>query len=198
MNTKNNLRFRESQCRLENAMLELMNQTDFEKITVRKLCETAQVNRSTFYAHFVDLYDMLEQMESRLHQELLDSLPATVNPEDMFFSPQVLVLFLQHIRAHRHFYRIALRTRKEFPLPQSFEPMWNQVIKPRCRAAGILSEAEMMYYFVYFQAGFTMVLKRWVDCDCQESETDLAATLCNSLPSCLASKKQPDARPRLD
>ncbi|MBO5473038.1 MAG: TetR family transcriptional regulator [Lachnospiraceae bacterium] len=40
-----------------------MKSTAFEKITVKKLCEKAEVNRSTFYAHFTDIYDMLDKME---------------------------------------------------------------------------------------------------------------------------------------
>ena len=163
-------------------MLELMKDTEFEKITVKKICEKAKVNRSTFYAHFVDIYDMLETMESHLHQELLDSLPRQSIPEDMMFSKQLTITFLQHIRKHQYFYRIALKTRKDFPLKQGYEPMWNQVIKPRCKHSGICSEEEMLYYFVYFQAGFTMLLKRWVENGCKESEAELASLLQNCLP----------------
>lgn len=63
MNTKNNQRYRETEIRMDAAMLELMKHTEFEKITVKKICETAGVNRSTFYAHFTDIYDMLDRME---------------------------------------------------------------------------------------------------------------------------------------
>ena len=55
MNTKNNQRYQETEIRMEAAMLKLMEHTDFEKITVKKICETAGVNRSTFYAHFTDI-----------------------------------------------------------------------------------------------------------------------------------------------
>lgn len=183
MNTKNNLRFRETQIRMETAMLDLMKHLDFEKITVKQICQKAGVNRSTFYAHFIDIYDMLEKMEAHLHEELLKSLPASGSPDKMMFSDELLVFFLQHIRKHQHFYRIALKTRKEFPLKQGFDPMWNQVIKPKCEAAKITSEAEMMYYFVYFQVGFTMLLKRWVDSGCQESASEIAGLISCCVPS---------------
>lgn len=182
MNTKNNQRYQETEIRMEAAMLKLMEHTDFEKITVKKICETAGVNRSTFYAHFTDISDMLGKMEYHLQQELLDAYPAQSNLEDMMFSRQLLEPFLKHIRKHQYFYRIALQTRKEFPLPRGFDSMWNQIIKPRCQRAGITSEAEMMYYFVHFQAGFTIVLKRWVDTGCSQSETELAQVIENCTP----------------
>ena len=59
MNTKNNKRFYETEIRMESAMLEIMKSTEFEKITVKRICEKANVNRSTFYAHFIDIYDMI-------------------------------------------------------------------------------------------------------------------------------------------
>lgn len=71
MNIKNNQRFRKTEIRMEAAMLELMKNTKFEKITVKKICEKAKVNRSTFYAHFLDIYDMLDKMERELRKELL-------------------------------------------------------------------------------------------------------------------------------
>lgn len=108
MNTKNNQRYRETEIRMDAAMLELMKHTEFEKITVKKICETAGVNRSTFYAHFTDIYDMLDRMEDFLHQELLESYPFHSNPEDLPFSDPLILLFLQHIRKHQYFYRIAL------------------------------------------------------------------------------------------
>ena len=52
MNKKNNHRFRETEIRMQTAMLEIMKTTEFKKITVKKICEKAGVNRSTFYAHF--------------------------------------------------------------------------------------------------------------------------------------------------
>ena len=52
MNKKNNHRFRETEIRMQTAMLEIMKNTEFKKITVKKICEKAVVNRSTFYAHF--------------------------------------------------------------------------------------------------------------------------------------------------
>ena len=72
MNTKNNKRFYETEIRMEAAMLEIMKNTEFEKITVKKICEKANVNRSTFYAHFIDIYDMIDKMEMELSRELLN------------------------------------------------------------------------------------------------------------------------------
>lgn len=188
MNTKNNQRFRETELRMESAMLKLMESTEFEKITVKKLCEKAKVNRSTFYAHFTDIYDMLGKMERELSRELLESF---ADKEDYdIFSQESFLYFLKHIRKHQYFYKINLRTRTSFPISQGYESLW-KIIKSRCEQAGVLDEEEMRYYFISFQAGFTMVLKHWVDTDCSIPERKVAVIIQNSIPHILTRDEAP-------
>lgn len=41
----------------------LLREKPLEKITVRELCEKAEINRSTFYKHYLDCYDLLDKIE---------------------------------------------------------------------------------------------------------------------------------------
>ncbi|WP_294578075.1 TetR/AcrR family transcriptional regulator [uncultured Thomasclavelia sp.] len=186
MNKKNNQRFRETEIRMESAMLELMKTMEFEKITVKKICEQAQVNRSTFYAHFIDIYDMLDKMEKELRKELLESYDTKDN---LIFSKSSFINFLKHIKKHKYFYKINLQNRKSFPLQQGYEPLM-AIIKEHCYRAGIIDNDEIMYYFIYFQAGFTMTLKHWVDTNCKLSEAEIATIIENCLPAVLVNRKE--------
>lgn len=181
MNTKNNKQFQNSDVRMKCAMLELMNTTPFDKITVRLICERAKVNRSTFYAHYADIYDMIEQMETNLQKKLMDEYLASEKVIPL--SRESFITFLEFIKKHRDFYRVALKARREFPIKQGYVPLWDQIIRPLCLEAGIASEDEMMFYFVGFQAGFTMILKRWVEQDCVQSEEKMAEIIRNIIPS---------------
>lgn len=187
MNIKNNQRFQDTEKRMEVAMLELMKVTDFDKITVKKICEKAEVNRSTFYAHFIDIYDMMDKMEVELRKEMLESYKH--EGEFQIFSKQSFVHFLEHIKKHKYFYKINLQTRKSFPLKQGFDKLW-KIIESRCKIAGITDEEEILYYFIGFQAGFTMILKHWVDMDCIISEKRVATIIQNSLPSIIEKGKK--------
>ncbi len=55
---------------LQNAFLELLHQKPVQAITVKELCERAGVNRGTFYKHYRDVYDLMEQMEAGLLRDL--------------------------------------------------------------------------------------------------------------------------------
>lgn len=181
MNKKNNKQFQDSDVRMKKAMLELMNTMPFDKITVRLICGKAGVNRSTFYAHYADIYDMIEQMETNLHQSLLANYPAS--EKTIPLSTESFHTFLKFIREHKYFYRVALKARREFPLKQGLETLWDEIIRPFSLKAGVTSENEMMYYFVGFQAGFTMILKRWVEQDCAQSEEKIAQIIRTIIPS---------------
>ncbi|NLW78193.1 MAG: TetR/AcrR family transcriptional regulator [Ruminococcaceae bacterium] len=63
---------------IQGAFLELLNQKSIQNITVKELCERAGVNRGTFYLHYHDVYDLLDQMQKALLAELnalLDGTP---------------------------------------------------------------------------------------------------------------------------
>ncbi len=56
---------------LERALDQLLAIKDFESISVGEIAETATLNRATFYAHFVDKFDLLEAMVASRFQDLL-------------------------------------------------------------------------------------------------------------------------------
>ena len=67
MNTKNNQRTRLSKMMLKNALLDLLREKGMiTKISVRELCERADLNRSTFYAHYSEPKQLLAEVEDEL------------------------------------------------------------------------------------------------------------------------------------
>ncbi len=59
---------------LKQSLLELMAAKPVGKITVTDICESADVNRGTFYSHYQDAYDLLGQIEDELMAEIMASL----------------------------------------------------------------------------------------------------------------------------
>ena len=56
MNTKNNKRKRESQRKIETAFIELLQEKELNQISVIAICKKANLNRSTFYSSYLDIY----------------------------------------------------------------------------------------------------------------------------------------------
>ncbi|AIQ30109.1 hypothetical protein P40081_19560 [Paenibacillus sp. FSL P4-0081] len=53
------------------SLFELMEEKDFDKITIQNLTERAQINRATFYAHFQDKYELLDEIIKKSAEELI-------------------------------------------------------------------------------------------------------------------------------
>ena len=98
---------RETEKRIETSLLQLMKEQTFETISIRQLIDLAEVNRSTFYRHYLDKYDLLEKIENRLldelqayYQEALDSaclfkLEKDFKVNDYIHEKQNLFLFFE-------------------------------------------------------------------------------------------------------
>ena len=54
---------------IDDALLESLRQTPFEKITIDMLCKKALINRSTFYKYYVDKYELLSDFIDRTLSE---------------------------------------------------------------------------------------------------------------------------------
>lgn len=72
--TKLDRRVRYTKLMLRQSLLELMKKEDVDKISVTDICKQADINRSTFYAHYSTPTDLLNQIE----EELFDKLNVTL------------------------------------------------------------------------------------------------------------------------
>ena len=63
MNTPNNKRKRDSQEKIEKTFLQLIQKKNITEISVSTICEIAKLNRSTFYANYIDVYDLVEKVK---------------------------------------------------------------------------------------------------------------------------------------
>ncbi len=108
------LRVRRTRKLLQTALMELTIQKGFDSVTVTDICEQAMVNRATFYRHYVDKYDLLDQYMNELY-ELLDQSQGEPSLDSPKGPPEGLVRMLEHLRNHADFYRAMLGP-KGYPL----------------------------------------------------------------------------------
>lgn len=59
------------------AFIGLREKKPLEKLTVKELCEAADINKSTFYVYYRDVYDLSDKIEDEIVTEVLKSLDNT-------------------------------------------------------------------------------------------------------------------------
>jgi AcrR family transcriptional regulator len=70
---------RKTRAQLRQALTQLLEEQELRSITVQALTRRADINRGTFYAHYRDIYDLVEQTEKELFDEIeamLDAYPS--------------------------------------------------------------------------------------------------------------------------
>ena len=72
MNTNNNKRKRDSQEKIEKTFLQLIQKKNISEISVSTICKIAKLNRSTFYANYIDIYDLVEKVKTKMSEDFAE------------------------------------------------------------------------------------------------------------------------------
>ncbi|MDP5276445.1 TetR/AcrR family transcriptional regulator [Chengkuizengella axinellae] len=112
MANKEDLRIIRTRKLIGEAFLKLIKQKGFDNITIQNIADEAMINRATFYLHYQDKYDLLDQMMNSVLQELLN----IYNPKKHIQKQQVMISKLrltiqsvyENVERHRSFYQVML------------------------------------------------------------------------------------------
>ncbi len=105
MEKRPDLRIIKTKKALYESLLDLMKDETFEEIKVSDICNKALVNRSTFYAHYNDKYELLVELLDELKKNLLSTLKKNeneINTKEYFM--EMLKLLINHIDEKRKIY----------------------------------------------------------------------------------------------
>jgi len=78
----------------------LIENPDISKLTVQKLAQRAELNRATFYLHFIDINDLLKQVVYDIFDDLLSKTSPTLQIDNLNNQEQ-LITFLDYFYKHR-------------------------------------------------------------------------------------------------
>lgn len=93
-------RIKKTKQSIKNAFMELRTKKSIEKITVKELCELADINKSTFYSHYEDINALSDALEYEMVLTIISSIPRDLdytfdNPE--LFTREVTIAFAKHM-----------------------------------------------------------------------------------------------------
>ena len=109
MNKKTDLRIVKTKKVLFDTLLKLMRQKNFDKIKISDICDEALINRSTFYAHYEDKYELLDDFIEDLKISLLKDLEDNVNNvTTKEYIMKLLSILIDHIDEKRDIYSAIL------------------------------------------------------------------------------------------
>ena len=180
MNTKDNQRSRITKLLMKQAYIHLMHEKPTAKITVKDICATAEVNRSTFYLHYSQTNDILIELEDEAIGQVSASLRniggSTAAPSD---ARQYLLGFLRYIQRNGELFRTLLVENSD---PHFRRKLFDFAMEITANAFDISLESERknaVYRFII--SGSIDLLTEWIRSDytiSEQAECDLLYNLC--------------------
>lgn len=151
---------------IREAVLELLKEKSSDRITVKEICEKAQINRATFYKHYDNTYDLLEKLEG----ETLDVLEEKLSGVDLTNLRSFFGIVLQVVRDNSDYYEIMFAETGDRSFRDRMFALClcknMEVIK---RFFPALDDSRKTWLYYFFAEGITGVMRKWMSEGYRES-----------------------------
>ena len=162
---------------LKESLMALMEQKDITKITIKELCQRADVNRSTFYAHYRDQYDLLLQIEDYILEEINVNLSG-FDMEDRCGTFRILENIFCYIKDNSGFCRLLLSERGDVQFQKRVMDLCQSRYIEQWLTSQKHVEAETVeYLYLYLVNGSIGVVQNWLRTGMRRSPSEMAELL---------------------
>lgn len=171
---------------LKDSLLELLREKPLPKITIKEICENADVNRSTFYLHYADQFALCDEIEND-SVEKINTCLAKVSMKNNRI--EGLTEFLAYMKANGELFKILMRP----DFNNSFRVRFSEVAVKKLAELDYhdnVSEKDKDYIYRFIFMGTLGMLEKWVKNDFDLSPEDLASFIISLMPSITASLKK--------
>ena len=162
--------------RLDEALIELLEEKDLEYITVKEICQRAGVNRSTFYLHYETVADLVNETLEMINQrflsyfpqreeEVLGNMGSRERKELVLVTREYLLPYLHFIRDNKKVYRAAFRNPGSMQAYARYGELKQHILGPILERFEIPA-AHRPYYIAYYVEGIAAIIKEWLRQDC--------------------------------
>lgn len=171
-------RTRYTRLAMQDALVELLQDQPLGSITVKALCERADVNRSTFYAHYTSIEDLLHDIEDETMAWVTAALDQLLAQPDSAGIEHVIERICQYIADNRKHLQVLMSPKADIGFQQQLLGLIysRQTVAEQLQpAANDPVEAQMRMRFAV--SGSIGLLQYWLATDLAASPVDPAALL---------------------
>lgn len=165
MNVKNNKRRKASQEKIEKAFIELLQTCQIKEITVSDIIKNTGLNRSTFYANYIDIFDLADKTREKLENEFSDLFA----DHDYAGAHTGALKMFTHIKENQIFYKTYFKL--------CYDDKHLVSIYDTKRAEQEHMDGNLKYHIEFFRNGLNAIIKLWLAGGCQESPAEMAEVL---------------------
>ena len=170
--------------RMNLALISLLKKKPLEYITVKELCEAAGVHRSTFYLHYENIGDLLEETARYLLDDFFSYFPtdkkeitfqlSTCELDDLnFITDEYLTPYLTYIKDHKTVFLTVILNVKSLGFDSVYKRLFKNIFNPILDRFHY-SVTDREYVMMYYLNGINAIILEWLKADCQKSTDEIA------------------------
>lgn len=154
--------------------VKLLHEKPLPKITVKEICELADINRATFYKHYADPYDLLLQIEQELTADISRYLDGMQYSNLGSVSVDLLAGIFGYIRENAQLCSVLLSD----SLNLEFRRKIVDFVQQQCVAAWskemLIAPEKAEYTFTFAAYGSVGVIQKWLSDGMKKSDAEMA------------------------
>lgn len=170
--------------KMDLALISLLKKKPFEYITISELCNEAGVNRSTFYLHYENIGDLLNETARYLIDDFISYFTAAKNSFNFdfstrerdqlnFISDKYLIPYLTYIKDNKEVFATLMSNGKSLGFDKTYERMFESIFNPILKRFNY-PEEDRKYVMMYYLNGITAINNEWLKNKCDRPVEEIA------------------------
>ncbi len=175
--TKENRRVKVTKMLLKKSFIELLKTKEISRITIKEICKEADINRSTFYAHYTDQYDLMKKIQDELVENVEVYLYPYIHDETATVSMEMLEGVFEYIRENAEICKLLLSERGDIYFQKRMlNLVYGKYMEDLTKNLGLKKE-EAEYVYAYSITGSIGIIQKWLNDDMKKSPKFMAKIL---------------------
>lgn len=162
---ENDRRTRLTKALIRQAFTSLLEEKPIQRIAVTELCQRAGINRSTFYAHYGDIYDLLQQIEEDMLRDFQQALAPLLEADLEMLSPlQITTGIYRCLKDNADLCTVTLGEHgdKDFAL-RLVSIGRESYLRAYSRQFPAATRRQLEYFYAFASGGHMGLLRQWVE-----------------------------------
>ena len=166
---------------IQKSFMEILQNKSFDSITVGDIAKAAKINRGTFYLHFLDKFDLLDQIEQQLFGDLgnhIDELQSSYSSTFTFEKgqEQLAATLFSSIKMHAPLLKIFLSDRGRAGFHLRFRAAFSEKVRVNLEKNKIFTDqlnVPMEYFLSFITSAFLGLIEQWVQNDLDKTPEEM-------------------------
>ena len=172
---------RKTRLLIQKSFMEILQNKSFDSITVGDIAKAANINRGTFYLHFLDKFDLLDQIEQQLFEDVgnhIDELQSSYTSTLTFKKgqEQLAATLFSSIKMHAPLLKIFLSNRGRAGFHLRFRAAFSEKVRVNLEKNKIFTDqlsVPMEYFLSFITSAFLGLIEQWVQNDLDKTPEEM-------------------------